>query len=932
MVRFKIFVLCSLYFAVQLSCLASGHSFSRLTIENGLSNNHVNAIYEDSYGYIWLGTLDGIDRYDGVELRSFSNQFDGLVENVMAITEDFEKNIWVGTTTGIFRYQQASNKFERIDIDSIDLDVRTLLRLPDSTLCIGTTVGLYLLDAKSLHTEKLQLPNPDGNRPLAISGIFPDNHANIWIASTAGLIRYSFLSKKSELYQHQSVPRGENSSFTSICSIGNKLYLGTAGAGIVEFDLSSKAFFTGVETDNKIILNITSDGKELIFAGTDGGGLNVINVRTRKVKRIVSADNDPESLSSNSIYSFLKDTDGRYWVGTYSAGLCFSKKGEGSFDLHPITSSHPELNKSIRSFYFTPEGEQYFGTRNGFVQVAQDGTLKLFQASSKDGLRSNIILSIYPYNGDILVGTYGGGLSRFSLKEQRLDPFFDDGMLSQGNIYAFDTDRSGNLWITSFNGLYRYSQKDRRVVNFNRENSKLENDQVFEITFDSKGRMWVGSINGTFAYKLNGDKLEPINLEIIPNNTFKTNYIYEDQVGNIWICTERGGLIMVDPELSASVTYRNENGLPDNSICAIVEISTGSYWISTLKGICRYSNQSQKFTSYTMSSGLPGLVFTPAAAYLAPDGKLFFGNEKGLVYFTPEDVGNASLSSKMVITDFYVSGNEVSPGEGSVLDRRIEETKVIHLKDKMNNIGFRFALLNYANPMENFYLFKLEGYDTDWRSNGHNNTVFYQNLKSGNYVFKVKNAYGGSDDLTSMATVEVNIHRSFTRSVFFYLIIFGCALVGGFVLVRYIKMLQGKLKQKVDLPQKAPKYKGSRIAKSQSDIIVAELKRYMENDKPYLNADLKLADLANEINHPMNDISQVLNQDLNQSFSDFVNRYRVEEVIRRMEDKAYEKFTFVAIAQQCGFNSKTSFYRIFKNETGKTPADYLKSLVEQEKP
>jgi AraC-like DNA-binding protein len=130
----------------------------------------------------------------------------------------------------------------------------------------------------------------------------------------------------------------------------------------------------------------------------------------------------------------------------------------------------------------------------------------------------------------------------------------------------------------------------------------------------------------------------------------------------------------------------------------------------------------------------------------------------------------------------------------------------------------------------------------------------------------------------------------------------------------------------IEIPQKFEKYKFSKIPENHSTLIIQELKRYMEEKKPYLNAELKLADLASEIKYPLHEISQVLNQDLNQSFSDFINRYRVEEVKKRMEDKAYAKYTFIAIAQQCGFNSKTSFYRIFKNETGKTPADYLKEL------
>ncbi|HUX59351.1 MAG TPA: two-component regulator propeller domain-containing protein [Bacteroidales bacterium] len=908
--------------------MGTEYSFSKLAIENGLSNNHVNAIYKDSYGYIWIGTLEGIDRYDGVEIRPYSYRFSGSVENVSSITEDLFKTLWVGTSTGLFRYNQKTDRFERVNIDTKNTPIIALVILPDGNLCVGATDGLYLVNTNSIQSEKLLLSDLSGNQNINVTGIFPDNHGNFWITTSNGLVRYSFQDKKSELFQCKLIPQAAHNSFSSICSVGNKLYLGTTNAGIVEFDLFKKVFYKGVSTDNNIILNIASDKKELIFAGTDGGGLKIINIRTNEIESLVTKENDPESLSSNSVYSFLLDEVGRYWIGTYSAGFCYSKNIKGIFKLHPLTSDYTQINKSIRSFYFSPDGSQYFGTRNGFIQISKDGRFKLFQASSgiKSSLRSNIILSVFPFMGDILIGTYGGGLSRFSVTEQKIIPFLEGNIFSHDNIYAFNIDNSGNLWITSYNGIYRYSAENQSLENFNTKNSDVKNDQIFEITFDSKERIWVGTVSGTYAYNFKGNKLEPIDLSVISDNTFKINYIYEDQVGNIWICTERGGLIMVDPELSRSTVYRTENGLPDNSVCAIIEGSTGIYWISTLKGFCRFSSESNIFKKYTISDGLPGLVFTPAAVYQAPDGMLFFGNEKGLVYFISDNANETAVSSRIIITDFYLSGKEVKPGENSVLEQIIEETHEIRLNDRMNNIGFRFIAMNFFDAADNNYQYKLEGFDSDWKNNGSNNTVFYQNIKPGKYIFKVRNAKESDIDSPNTAEIMIFIHPSLIRSPFFFIFLFLLTIAGVFIMIRYKKMLPYKIRQMIDLLDKFEKYKGSRIPKDLCKLIVSELGRHMEEEKPYLNAELKLADLANHISHPINEISQVLNQDLNQSFSDFVNKYRVEEVKKLMGDKDYKKFTLFAIAQQCGFNSKTSFYRIFKKETGETPADYLKEL------
>ena len=926
--RFRELILILILCSIQLISLGNGLSFSKLSVEDGLSNNLVKTIFKDSYGFIWFGTLEGLDRYDGVEIRPYSSKFPETVENVYSITEDYGKHLWVGTATGLFSYNRTSDKFERIEINGTNITVQTLSMMPDSSLCVGTTNGLYIVNTKTKQSEHFLFDDLGNNKTNRITGIFTDNHGNSWLSTLSGLVRFSAADNKSDIFLFETSSKDAFNSFTSICNIGNKIYLGTSSMGVVEFDLSTKKFSAGIDTGNRIILYLVSDNKERLFVGTDGGGLKVINIRTRNVESIETQENNPASISSNSIYSFYLDENNRYWIGTYSNGVNFSKSIAGNFKLHPVTSDYPEANKSIRSFYFAPDGTQYFGTRNGFIQISKKGVAKFFQANlnDKNGLRSNIILTVYPFMGDILIGTYGGGISRFSIAEQRIKPFLDSGIFSQGNAYGFDTDKNGNLWIATFNGIHKYSPTDKSIINFNKQNSGLKSDEIFEITFDSKGRLWLGTMAGISVMMPNGDRLEKVGLPETAVNNFKTNYIYEDQAGNIWICTERGGLITIDPELTTSKTYHDTDGLPDNSVCAIIESSAGEYWISTLKGFCKFNSQSKKFTKFSLSDGLPSLAFTPAATYLSPDGTLYFGNEKGLVYFIPSEAAGTSLKSKIRLTDFYLFGKVVSPGSGSVLSQSIESTDEIRLNDKSNSIGFRFTALNYINPVDNDYQYKLEGFDKEWRNNGSNNTVFYEKLKSGSYIFRVRNTNDTDENSQNNVELQILIHQSMFKSPLFFGLLILLAFAGAYIMIKYIKKLQSLGKQLIEMPQKFEKYRGTKIPEIQSSSIINDLKRHMDEKKPYLNAELKLADLANEINYPIHEISQVLNQYLNQSFSDFVNKYRVEEVKRRMEDKAFQKYTLMAIAQQCGFNSKTSFYRIFKNETGKTPAEYLNDL------
>lgn len=288
MIRFRelklVFILCSL----QFLSLGNDLSFSKLSVENGLSNNQVNVIFKDSYGFMWFGTIEGLDRYDGVEIRPYSRKFPETVENVYSISEDSEKHLWVGTATGLFFRNNNNDRFERIPIVSENINVRCLVFLSDTSLCVGTTKGLFLVNPKTKESQQILLNDDILSKENVITGIFPDNHGNCWLATHGGLVRYSPETKKKDFFFNNLFPQDGFNSFTSICNVGNKIFLGTSFMGIVEFDLSTKTFSADINIDNKIVLNISTDNKGRLFAGTDGGGLKIINIRTREIENVIN--------------------------------------------------------------------------------------------------------------------------------------------------------------------------------------------------------------------------------------------------------------------------------------------------------------------------------------------------------------------------------------------------------------------------------------------------------------------------------------------------------------------------------------------------------------------------------------------------------------------------------------------------------------------
>ena len=245
---------------------------------------------------------------------------------------------------------------------------------------------------------------------------------------------------------------------------------------------------------------------------------------------------------------------------------------------------------------------------------------------------------------------------------------------------------------------------------------------------------------------------------------------------------------------------------------------------------------------------------------------------------------------------------------------------------KSNNIGFRFVDLNYFRIFDNNYFTWLEGYESDWHNNGSSNTIYYEQLKPGKYIFKVKNVVSAGEEASSVKELKIVVKQAFTRSIFFWLGLFLIFLAISFYLYRIIKKLRKIQKEYNREHEEIKKYQSSGLNQQDLINVVEKIKRYIKSEKAYLNAELKLSDVAKELNIPSHHISQALNQVENQSFSDFINKYRVREVRYMLENDAQQRLTLMAIAKQCGFNSKTSFYRVFKKFTGKTPIDYVDSL------
>ena len=885
--------------------------FRTVSVEDGLSNNYIRKIYRDSRGFIWLGTLNGLDRYDGLSFKSYiaAHEQKGTVYDLLETTDAF---LWVGTDQGLWKLDYDDEQLYPIDL-GINCKVQCLTAGAEGMLLAGTNRGLFVISDQKVLSHILLEETRQGSAN-DILGIYQDEEQKCWIATSSGLFLCDYSGKLPQIIRYQTEI---TNNFKNIVKKGPIIFLGAFESGIAKFDIRSQRFTKSIDVGNEPVLFLSGDGKDYLWVGTDGGGLKKVSVSSNSV--IESFTHRPQYqgyIGSNAVYSALED-NGTLWVGTYSAGLSYSiKKLFHTYSFDDFTTRQ----KHIRSFLVNGQ-EKLVGTREGFIYIDETRKInKTFREGQpgSEHLLSNTVTSIFPYQQKYLLGTLKG-LSIFDTQKLSIERFDDHPIFSSGSVYGFTTDKNGNLWMATFNGVICYSSSEGVVKQFTMTNSALNHSMVHSIKADSRERIWIGTKDGVCFYDSSSDSIKSVPILPVSVNNCKITQIYEDRNANIWFCTETDGLYTVNSDLTMYEHYSTDHHLPDKAVTSIMEDDMGFFWVATHKGLARCTFVDKKCQTFWLSDGLPGLMFNPGACYYdRSENRLWWGNESGLVYCDINDVNtNRSLPPVQFIR-FFVNGKNINAGEAP-LERTIDRCSEIKLSKSQNSFGFDFVALNYIFPNDNIFETLLDGYDRKWQTLERGQTsVHYSDIPPGRYTFRIRLAEYPETE----KNVKINVKRSW--AVVFWLIPI-ITLLG--VWLWYWKMLRILIrKQKIYARRKsASKDLGSdkKPAKDSKDKYQALLKLMVEK-KPFLDPDLKISYLATALKCSPAELSQLFKTEIQQNFSDFVNHYRVEEFKQRVARREHEKYTLLALSEQCGFSSRSSFFRIFKNMTGVTPTEYLR--------
>jgi ligand-binding sensor domain-containing protein/signal transduction histidine kinase len=763
--------------------------FIRYGVEDGLSQNSIQVIFQDRNGFLWIGTQDGLDRFDGYTFEVFrpdpndSSTISG--RNITSIIQGKDGAIWVGTSQGLSRYDPALGKFSRYFHDDsnanslINNDVQALFQDSQGMIWVGTSSGLDQLDPADGRIKRQSLPGDSstGASIYSITTFYQDHHGILWIGTNKGLFGYDSKNQKYQVYGTGS--NGAGITFDSISSIQgdsqNTLWIGTSH-GLIELDPSSDhpSLFSHTELDpaslidNGVLTDYIDRAGEL-WIGTSGG----LDRFDPQDQHFIHYRNDPvdaTSLSSDLVGAIFEDRGGVLWFGTLDGGLNKYDRSQDEFAFyHHINHDPQSLSGDVISTITpSPNGTIWIGSyRQGlnlFDPVTGQSDHFVNDPANPDSLLSNEVVSTYVDNRRTLwVGT-DEGLDRLDSGSSKFIHYVPSAAspntsIPSGPIFAILQDNRSTYWIGTSHGI-RMFNPDTGVFNPfispSGNVSGLADGAVRAIYQDRSGAIWFGTdAQGLFRLDINTGILDQFKTEPGSASSFTDAPvldIYEDSRGIIWIATDGGGLNRYNPADDTFTQYLHRNGLPSDIVYGILEDRSGFLWLSTDFGLSKFDLTTGQFDNFTVEDGLQGNQFENSAYANGNDGRMFFGGNHGLTVFDPAEIVKDQYVPPVEITGIHMAnGQFVDP---SLTAKAQNEVTISY---PQNSFSFSFTALSFSKTDRNHYKYELKGFDKGWQDAGTDKHASYTNLPAGNYTLQVLGSNSDGIWNEKGASVAINV-------------------------------------------------------------------------------------------------------------------------------------------------------------------------------
>ena len=731
--------------------------FQHFNSVNGLSQRSVADIIQDRKGYIWFGTRDGLNKFDGqkfvvyrhttTNLHSLSNS------NIHAIYEDRDGGLWVGTERGLNKYDPVTDRFTRyLFSDSphavSDNLVRGIIQISDRLLWVATENGIIQIDLRTDKIEKIQhrprQPNTLSDNNLR--SFFKDKAGNIWICNARYIDVYNL---KSGTFRRLDYPQRAGNSHIHLNGLPtlfmdqkHTLWLGYE-LGLARYDRTTGRFVDFEFEQKKAITTSTrtlcEDRVGNLWIGSYAG-LYILSADRQELKHIVHDPENTSSLSQNSIYRIIRDSRGDMWIGTWADGVNYYNQGNNTFKNIYSGNIDNKLNyKVVSGITEDADGNLWIGTEGGGLNVYNRHTKKFtYHKHNPQNLSSlsanNIKSVITDRNGNIWVGMHDGGLDFLNLRQsplkfQHIDFAPDQNIsLKAYKVLTLFEDRNGNIWIGTLTGGLIFYDTQRKML------SKVDKEikTVMSITqTDDPNLLLVGGNNGLETVHIQTKQLRSVPIKELDENAapLYINCIFVDRSDRFWIGTEGQGLHIYNPKDKTTKSYSTKDGLPNDIIYGILSDGSGRIWISTNNGLSQIETTSNTIKNYSQSDGLQGNEFNYGSFFKSRKKELFFGGTNGLTFFNPNDLRQNTFVPPIDITHIDVNNAFFTTVSDSVTS--------IDLAYNENNVSIDFTSLSYMRPEKNEFAYKLEGNDENWNYIGNQRRAVYTNIKPGNYTFKV---------------------------------------------------------------------------------------------------------------------------------------------------------------------------------------------------
>ncbi len=804
-----LFISFAIIIGLQSFCRAQSYYFRHFTTDDGLSHNTVFSVIQDRKGFIWLGTKDGLNRFDGFNFKKFINihhQFGSIGDDqIHALCEDAGDKIWLATGRGLYQFDPQQENFSKL--------VLKPSKYISGVISDGKK-SIWFLAADTLYrynTKNKRLVNYN----IQASCISINEKQQVLIGNARGqVLQFNPVNGqiKRFLVISEKLPASQK-NITSVVQGAGDIIVGTGKLGLLSFNP-----FTGKST---ALIRRNQDGTAVnvraVVLGEPGkfwvateSGVFIYDAHTKTTTVFQKDQADPYALNDNAIYAFCRDRDGGMWIGTYFGGLNYYTAKNSRFrKYYHLDKRNSITGNAISAICEDQQHHIWIGTEDAGISCldVKRGDFRNFRPDGRpNSLGNSNVHSMFVAGNKLFAGLLDHGVEVLDINTGLITERYNEvGEPNVGNsnfVLCLLRSKLGKIYLGTVGinaGLYEFNQQTKRITDVSGFRYR---DGVFSLIEDHLGRLWVGSPNkGVFYYDGRTGKTVNIKFGDSTGLTEATVHcIYEDSKYNLWFGTEGGGVIKLNRDGITRTRYTTSSGLSSNYIFRIVEDDNHHIWMSSVKGLMRMDGASGKISTYTRDNGLITDQFNYSSSYRAADGSIYFGSIKGLVAFHPEDFNQVLKPPPLYLTTLEINNEVVLGGKkDSPLNSSISYTDDIVLAHDQNNVNLEFAALDYSAAKAIKYRYRLRGLSDAWIYLSRNRKVYFTGLTPGKYIFEYAAESNTGEWTTAIKRVPLQILPPLYLTNIAYLLYALTAFwIGYYLFIRYKRYINNQHRRKLE--------------------------------------------------------------------------------------------------------------------------------------